>query len=212
MRLEEHQEGLKGHQEEIDSLQETRSLTKKLQEFVKHMDNELTKAEFKIDNIIPLVTQAQVSECLYAVLPPKMRKRISIHEYKKYFHLNREVLEKNYKEVREKFKGYELLEEMQRRNTKEIVQLKRNRLLAMGVDIDHLTYEQRERYYNEMVLEDALDDDDEVKVSAKVDEKQVLAVVDKFFLHFTQEVSEKVKIELGDSKKYLYALEEEVRH
>lgn len=37
---------------------------------------------------------------------------------------------------------------MQKRNTKEIVQLKRKKLLEMGIDIDHLTYEQRERYYN----------------------------------------------------------------
>ena len=81
-----------------------------------------------------------------------------------------------------KFKGIELLEEMQKRNTKEIVQLKRKKLLSMGVDIDHLTYEQRERYYSELVLEDAIEDDDEeVKVTAKADEKEVLAIVDKHF-------------------------------
>ena len=47
-----------------------------------------------------------------------MKKRIAIHEYKKYFKLNREVLEKDYKEIDVKFKGLELLEEMQKRNTK----------------------------------------------------------------------------------------------
>ena len=59
---------------------------------------------------------------------------------------------------------------MQKRNTKEIVQLKRKKLLAMGVDIDHLTYEQRERYYAEVELEGELgDDEDEVKMNNKVD-------------------------------------------
>ena len=53
------------------------------------MDNELTRAEFKVDNIIPLVTQAQISDCLFSVLPNKMKKRITIFEYKKYFQLNR---------------------------------------------------------------------------------------------------------------------------
>ena len=37
---------------------------------------------------------------------------------------------------------------MQKKNTKEIVQLKRKKLQAMGVDVDNLTYEQREKYYN----------------------------------------------------------------
>lgn len=69
-----------------------------------------------------------------------MKKRIAIHEHKKYFKLNREVLEKQYKEVQQKFNGLELLEQMQKKNTKEIVQLKRKKLLSMGIDIDHLTY------------------------------------------------------------------------
>ena len=50
---------------------------------------------------------------------------------------------------------------MQKRNTKEIVQLKRKKLLAMGIDIDHLTYEQRERYYNEVELDADCDLDDD---------------------------------------------------
>ena len=107
------------------------------------MDNELTRAEFKVDNIVPLITQAQISDCLFNVLPNKLKKKISIFEYKKYYQLNREVLEKPYKDVTQKFGSHQLLEEMQKRNTKEIVQLKRKKLLAMGIDIDHLTYEQR---------------------------------------------------------------------
>ena len=63
------------------------------------MDNELTRAEFKVDNIVPLITQAQISDCLFNVLPNKLKKKISIFEYKKYYQLNREVLEKPYKDV-----------------------------------------------------------------------------------------------------------------
>ena len=161
MKLQEHSELLIRQKEDIQDLQETRQLTKRLQQIVKQMDNELARAEFKIDNIAPLITQAQISDCLFNVLPAKMKKKISIHEYKKYYHLNREVLEKPYREVREKFRGIELLEEMQKRNTKEIVQLKRRKLLAMGVDIDHLTYEQRERHYNEVDLQEGIDDGDD---------------------------------------------------
>lgn len=79
---------------------------------------------------------------------------------------------------------------MQKRNTKDIVQLKRKKLLAMGIDIDHLTYEQRERYYNEVDLDQAFDDeDDEVKVSNKVDEKQILNLITVYFNQFTDGVT-----------------------
>lgn len=39
--------------------------------------------------------------------------------------------------------------------------MKRKKLLSMGIDIDHLTYEQRERYYAEVELDEALGDDDD---------------------------------------------------
>lgn len=64
-----------------------------------------------------------------------------------------------------------------------------------------------------MDLDEALDDeDDEVKVSNKVDEKQILNLITVYFNQFTNGVSEKVKMELEDSKRYIYALEEELRH
>ena len=53
------------------------------------MDHSLTRAELKVDTIIPLITQAQISDCLFNVLPNKLKKKISIFEYKKYFQLNR---------------------------------------------------------------------------------------------------------------------------
>ncbi len=30
----------------------------------------------------------------------------------------------------------------------------------MGVDVDNLTYEQRQKYYSDMVLDDGINDDD----------------------------------------------------
>ena len=69
---------LNKNKEEIHGLQESKQLTKKLQEVVKQMDNELTRAEFKVNNIVPLITQAQISDCLFHVLPQKAKKKITI--------------------------------------------------------------------------------------------------------------------------------------
>ena len=67
-------------------------MTKKLSDYVKDLENQLKMFEFKLESVSPLITEAQISECLYNVLPQKMKKRIAIHEHKKYFKLNREVL------------------------------------------------------------------------------------------------------------------------
>jgi len=42
------------------------------------MDSEIKKILFKVDSINPLITQAQISECLQAILPSKMRSKITI--------------------------------------------------------------------------------------------------------------------------------------
>ena len=82
----------------------------------------------------------------------------------------------------------------------------------MGIDIDHLTYEQRQRYYNEIELDADLDlDEDEVKMNNKIDEKQIQQLISAFFQQFTEEVSEKMKIEMSDSKKYIVDFEDEIR-
>lgn len=78
----------------------------------------------------------------------------------------------------------------------------------MGIDIDHLTYEQRERYYHQVDLDQAFDDeDDEVKVNNKIDQKQISNLISLYFNQFTAGVSDKIKLELGDSKKYIYDLQ-----
>ena len=82
--------------------------------------------------------------------------------------------------------------------------MKRKKLLAMGIDIDHLTYEQRERYYHEVDLDEAIQEDDEVKINNKIDENQIIQIISQYFGQFTQEVTEKVQIQLTHSKKYIY--------
>ena len=72
---------------------------------MKDLANKFAMVEFKLETVSPLITQAQISDCLYDVLPPKSKARIAIHEYKKYDQLNKEVLEKHYKEIESKFKG-----------------------------------------------------------------------------------------------------------
>ena len=50
-----------------------------------------------------------------------------------------------------------------------------------------------------------------MKGNNKIDEKQIQNIIAVFFEQFTGEVSNKVNIELEDSKRYIYGFEEEVR-
>jgi hypothetical protein len=59
---------------------------------------------------------------------------------------------------------------MQKKSTKEIVQIKRKKLMEMGIDIDHVSYEQREKYYQEINLDEELNMDiEENKVTQTID-------------------------------------------
>ena len=49
-------------------------------------------------------------------------------------------------------------------------------------------------------------------MSNKVDEQQILAVIANYFQQFTTAANDKIKIEMEDSKKYIYSFEEELRH
>ena len=55
------------------------------------------------------------------------------------------------------------------------------------------------------------EEDDEIKISNKVDEKQIFNMINLYFDQFTTQVKEKINIELSDSKNYIFALEEELR-
>lgn len=63
-----------------------------------------------------------------------------------------------------------------------------------------------------MLEETVEDDDEEIKVTAKADEKEIMNIVTKYFGDFNAKMNEKISIEIEDSKKYLYAIEEEIRH
>jgi hypothetical protein len=43
---------------------------------------------------------------------------------------------------------------MQKKNTKDIVEMKRKKLFSMGINLDNLTYEQQEKYYTEILFSD----------------------------------------------------------
>ena len=49
-------------------------------------------------------------------------------------------------------------------------------------------------------------------MTAKADEKEIMNIVNKYFGDFNAKMNEKISIEIEDSKKYLYAIEEEIRH
>lgn len=67
---------------------------------------------------------------------------------------------------------------MQKKCTKEIIQLKRKKLMEMGIDIDHATYEEREKYYSEISLDDELNMDiEETRVAQKVDESEIRRII-----------------------------------
>lgn len=78
-----------------------------------------------------------------------------VFENAKYWKLNNEVLTKNYREVADKFDGLDLLEMVQKRSAKELIELKRKKLLSMGLNLDTMSYELREKYYRDVsVLDD----------------------------------------------------------
>lgn len=48
----------------------------------------------------------------------------------------------------------------------------------MGIDIDHATYEEREKYYSEISLDDELNMDiEETRVAQKVDESEIRRII-----------------------------------
>lgn len=82
--------------------------------------------------------------------------------------------------MNEGFNGMELLELVQKRNTRELVDMKRKKLLAMGLDIDGMSYEVREKYYREVDLlegEEEEGDDGPVRVRPAIDEGQIIALI-----------------------------------
>lgn len=45
-----------------------------------------------------------------------------------------------------------MLENVHKSTTRELIRLKRKKLLEMGVEIDHVSYEMREKYFREVSI------------------------------------------------------------
>lgn len=74
------------------------------------------------------------------------------------------MLTKNYRDVQEKFNGMELLEMVQKRSVKDLIELKRKKLLSMGLNLDTMSYELREKYYRDVsVLDDEEEEENQVR-------------------------------------------------
>lgn len=82
-----------------------------------------------------------------------MRKKLLVYDYHQFGKLNSEILENDPRKVlTEVFNGLELLEKVQKRTTRTVIDLKRKKLMENGVDIDNLTYDLKEKYYKEVNL------------------------------------------------------------
>jgi hypothetical protein len=51
---------------------------------------------FKVDNIVPLINEAQINESLYRILPAKFHPRIAVYEFERYIELNEKVLARHF--------------------------------------------------------------------------------------------------------------------
>lgn len=66
--------------------------------------------------------------------------------------------------MQEKFNGMELLEMVQKRSVKDLIELKRKKLLSMGLNLDTMSYELREKYYRDVsVLDDEEEEENQVR-------------------------------------------------
>lgn len=58
----------------------------------------------------------------------------------------------------------ELLEMVQKRSVKDLIELKRKKLLSMGLNLDTMSYELREKYYRDVsVLDDEEEEENQVR-------------------------------------------------
>lgn len=62
------------------------------------IQTEYKKVLFKLDNILPLITEGQINESLYKILPAKFHPRIAVYEFERYLHLNEMVLNRHFEQ------------------------------------------------------------------------------------------------------------------
>jgi hypothetical protein len=129
---------------------------------------------FDTKTLSPLIAQAQIADTLYTILPPKLKRRVLVYTDSKYSAMNNEIIEKNYTGKREEFNGIKLLEDVHKSTAKELIDLKRKKLIAMGVDIDNISYEMREKYYREVsILDGEVEEEGQTRIRPTVDEGQI---------------------------------------
>lgn len=53
----------------------------KIKPFLQDIEVEYKKVLFKVDNIVPLITESQINECLYRIMPEKFHPRVAVYEF-----------------------------------------------------------------------------------------------------------------------------------
>ena len=170
--------------------------------------------EFDVKTLSPLVTQAQISDTLYNVLPEKQKVKVLVYTDNRYSHMNNEVIDKNYTCSREEFEGVKMLDNVHKLTTRELIRLKRKKLLEMGVEIDHVSYEMREKYFREVsIIEEGDDSDEQGKGKGKttIDVNQINEMIKQNVADFEKQASRKIDEELKDSKKFMTEMEEQLQ-
>lgn len=56
-------------QEKMNEMDKKLKELNKLKPFLQDIQTEYKKVLFKVDNIVPLITESQINECIYRVLP-----------------------------------------------------------------------------------------------------------------------------------------------
>lgn len=73
-----------------------------------------------------------------------------------------------------------MLESVQKRNTKEVINMKRKKLISMGIDIDNVNYDAKEKFYKEVVLtEDEIGEEGEIRVNSGPDQNEIANTINK---------------------------------
>lgn len=170
--------------------------------------------QFDVKTLCPLITQAQISDTLYNVLPEKQRIKVLVYTDHRYSNMNAEVIDKNYMCKREEFEGVKMLEDVHKSTTRELIRLKRKKLIEMGVEIDHVSYEMREKYFREVsVVEEGDETEEHIKGRGKpaIDVGQINDLIKQNVSDFEKQLTRKIEEELKDSKRFLAELEEQLQ-
>lgn len=81
--------------------------------------------------------------------------------------------------------------------------MKRKKLISMGIDIDNLNYEAKEKFYKEISLtEDEINEEGDIRVNNGPDENEITGTINRMIELASADFNAKLSQELADSKKY----------